>query len=64
MSNTFKVQLINVQTLGARCGYGEGDELDKAIENACEQIADIDPNPVVVRWNNGARVEFAGGVNC
>lgn len=58
----FKVELVNVQTIGARCGYGEGKTLKEAQEAALKKAREQDPNAELSE--SGYQVYFAGGVNC
>lgn len=39
----FKVELVNVQTIGARCGYGEGKTLEEAQQDALRRARERDP---------------------
>jgi len=59
---SYKVEMINYQTLGAMCGYGEGKTLKKAQEDALRQARQRDPNAQLTP--SGSQVWFAGGVNC
>lgn len=56
----FKVRLVNVQTLGASCGYGVGNTLELAIADALRIARETDANA----YYEGGVVCFAGGVNC
>lgn len=58
----FKVVLVNVQTIGARCGYGEGHTLEAAQNDALQQARRRDPHAYLS--NGGYEVYFAGGINC
>lgn len=58
----FRVELVNVQTIGARCGYGEGRTLEAAQEDALRKARERDPNAKLSE--GGYQVWFAGGVNC
>lgn len=60
--NRFRVELVNCQTVGARCGYGEGKTLAEAQESALRQAKERDPNAALSE--GGYQVWFAGGVNC
>lgn len=54
---TTKIRLINVQTLGARCGtYNSHEEAEQALRN--RGYSDSEFSRV------GNTVEFAGGMNC
>ena len=56
-----RVYLVNYQTLGAMCGFGEGWTKEEATEKALAKARVFDPNAYVVA---GVGVYFAGGVNC
>lgn len=58
----FRVELVNVQTIGAYCGCGEGKTLEEAQENAMRKARRIDPDAKLSP--GGSQVRFAGGVNC
>lgn len=58
----YRVELINVQTVGACCGYGYGDTLEEAQEDALRRARESDPNAYLSE--NGYSVRFAGGINC
>ena len=58
----FKVELVNTQTLGARCGYGEGRTLEEAQADALRKARQDDPDARLSQ--SGYQVLFAGGVNC
>jgi len=58
----FKVELVNSQTLGARCGYGWGRTLAEAQADAMRQARERDPKAMLSA--SGYQVWFAGGVNC
>lgn len=60
MKKLFKVYLVNVQTLGAMCGYGTGRTHEEAMENALKKAREADPGA----WYEGGQVLFRGGVNC
>lgn len=55
-----KVYLVNVQTLGAMCGYGTGKTKDEAIADALKRARETDPQA----WYANGQVYFRGGVNC
>jgi len=57
---THKVELVNVQTIGAQCGYGYGRTREAAIEDALRKAREMDPN---ARYEGGV-VWFRGGINC
>lgn len=59
---SYRVQLVNCQTIGARCGYGEGKTLEEAQEDALRRARERDPNARLSEC--GYQVWFAGGVNC
>jgi hypothetical protein len=59
---SFRVELVNVQTIGARCGYGVGATLEEAQADALRQAKERDPEAKLSE--NGYQVHFAGGVNC
>lgn len=56
----FKVNLLNVQTIGASCGYGEGRTHAEAIAAALRIARERDPKA----YYASGQVLFAGGVNC
>ncbi len=58
----YRVELINVQTVGARCGYGEGKTLSAAQTDALRRAQERDPNAKLS--TSGYQVYFAGGINC
>lgn len=58
----YKVVLINLQTLGASCGYGEGKTLQEAQENALKLAKERDPKAYLS--DSGYQVYFCGGINC
>lgn len=58
----FKVHLVNVQTLGAACGYGEGKTLAEAQQDALRRARERDPGAYLSP--GGHQVYFAGGINC
>lgn len=58
-AESYKIPLVNLQTIGASCGYGEGNTRDEAIADALRQAREIDPNA----FFEGGSVCFAGGVN-
>lgn len=60
--NWYRVELVNYQTIGARCGYGEGRTLEAAQEDALRKAREQDPNAKLNA--SGYQVWFAGGVNC
>jgi hypothetical protein len=60
MKKLFKVYLVNSQTLGAMCGYGEGKTREEAIADALRKARETDPD---ARYEGG-QVWFRGGVNC
>jgi len=62
MTDAIRVPLINVQTLGAKAGYGEGKTRDEAIADALARAKQIDPNAKYDAQCGG--VTFAGGMNC
>jgi hypothetical protein len=55
-----RVYLLNVQTIGAQCGYGEGTTKAEAIAAALEIARKRDPEAVY----DAGHVLFCGGVNC
>lgn len=57
-----RVYLCNVQTIGARCGYGEGRTHDEAIANALQLARRRDADAYYDKQSG--TVCFAGGVNC
>jgi hypothetical protein len=57
-----RVELVNTQTIGALCGYGEGRTLKEAQANALRKARERDPNARLTSC--GYQVWFAGGVNC
>lgn len=57
-----KIPLLNVQTLGASCGYGEGATRDEAIADALMKAKATDPDARFSEFTG--HVHFAGGVNC
>jgi hypothetical protein len=59
---TFRVCLVNTQTLHARCGYGEGKTLEEAQQDALAQARQRDPKAYLSP--GGYEVYFAGGINC
>lgn len=58
----FRVELVNVETLHARCGYGEGKTLEAAQEDALRRARERDPKAYLSA--GGYHVYFRGGVNC
>ena len=58
----FRVELVNVQTIGARCGYGEGQTLESAQADALRKAREQDKDARLSA--GGYQVFFAGGVNC
>lgn len=60
--NLFRVELVNVQTVGASCGYGVGKTFEEAQQDALRQAKERDPQAYL--GNGGYRVFFSGGVNC
>jgi hypothetical protein len=54
-----KVYLTNSQTLGAMCGYGEGQTSEEAIADALRKARAMDPDA----YYQGGTVWFRGGVN-
>lgn len=63
MTNTqCRVYLVNVQTIGAMSGYGQGNTKAKAIEDALNRARRIDSD---AKYDPATgTVRFAGGVNC
>ena len=61
-SKRFRVELVNVQTIMARCGYGEGKTLVEAQEDAIRKAREIDPDAYLS--DCGDEVRFAGGIHC
>ena len=59
----YRVELVNRQTIGARCGYGEGRTLAEAQQNAID-IANRTQNANPALTESGYQVWFNGGVNC
>lgn len=55
----FRVRLVNVQTIGASAGYGEGRTHEEAKEHALRIARETDPHA----YYEGGVVCFAGGVN-
>ena len=55
----FKVRLVNLQTLGAACGYGEGKTHEEAKEAALRIARETDPDA----FYEGGSVCYRGGVN-
>ena len=56
-----RIYLVNVQTLGAYCGYGQGETREEAIEDALRIARQYDPDAY---YNAQAGcVCFAGGIN-
>ena len=60
MKRWFKVYLLNMQTLGAMCGYGEGRTMEAAIECDLLKARQRDPSA----YYDGQHVCFSGGINC
>jgi hypothetical protein len=58
----FRVELVNVQTIMARCGYGEGRTFAEAQEDALRKAREIDPDAYLSEC--GDEVRFAGGIHC
>ena len=58
----FKVELVNSQTIGAHCGYGEGPTIAIAQADALNQARQRDPKAKLN--DSGTQVWFAGGINC
>ena len=58
----YRVELVNYQTMGARCGYGEGRSLEEAQLDALRRARQSDPDARLS--GGGYQVWFAGGVNC
>jgi hypothetical protein len=56
-----RVYLTNVQTLGARCGWGEGLTREDAIADAKALVEQIDPD---AWYDRSGTVCFRGGMNC
>lgn len=54
-----KVYLVNVQTVGAYCGYGEGRTREEAIAAALRLARQTDPNA----YYHFGSVCFSGGIN-
>lgn len=61
-SNSYRVELVNMQTIGAHCGYGEGKTLIDAQNDALQKARERDPDAHLS--DSGYRVFFAGGINC
>jgi hypothetical protein len=57
----FRVPLINTQTIGAQCGWGEGRTLEQAQSDALRKARETDPAAQLSA--TGWQVHFAGGVN-
>lgn len=57
----FRVTLVNTQTIHANCGYGVGETLKKAQEDALRKAKERDPNARL--GDGGYSVLFAGGIN-
>jgi hypothetical protein len=55
----YKVALLNVQTIGAQCGYGAGKTKEAAIADALRKARAMDPKA----YYAAGQVCFAGGVN-
>ena len=57
-----RVRLVNIQTLGARCGWGTGRTREQAIANALILARQDDPKA----WydKQSGVVTFRGGINC
>jgi hypothetical protein len=59
-NKVFRVYLVNVQTLGAMCGWGSGRTHAEAVSNALQKARQMDPGA----WFESGQVFFRGGVNC
>jgi len=59
MAKFIKVYLVNVQTTGAMCGYGQGRTREEAIADALRKAREMDSNA----YYEGGVVCFAGGIN-
>lgn len=64
MANKFRVELTNVQTVGARCGYGEGKTLKEAQEDAFRHLNTYYPGCDGWLSASGYQLYFNGGINC
>ena len=62
MTTAYRVRLINYQTLGARCWWGEGQTHDEAIAEALRIARRTDPDAYYDAASD--TVCFAGGINC
>jgi len=58
---SYRVYLVNVQTVLARYGYGEGKTLEEAQRNAMQRVRDLGFSPMLS--DCGHEVRFAGGIN-
>jgi hypothetical protein len=58
----FRVELVNVQTIMARCGYGEGRTLAQAQQDAMRKAQEQGQDAQLS--DCGYEVRFAGGINC
>lgn len=56
-----RVELVNVQTVNAGCGWGEGKTLKAAQEDAMRKALERDPHARLSE--GGGQVYFRGGVN-
>ena len=56
----YRISLLNLQTIGAACGYGVGDTRAVAIEAALKMAREFDPEA----FYDGGVVCFRGGINC
>lgn len=59
-----RVYLVNSQTLGAACGYGEGRTVREAAEAALRIARERDSEATYIGTDRGGQVWFRGGVNC
>jgi len=59
----YRVELVNVQTIGARCGYGEGETLEDAQREAMRRLTDEQRRTASLS-SCGYMVRFEGGINC
>ena len=57
-----RVRLVNIQTLGAQCGWGEGRTREEAIAAAL-RLARRD-DPAAAYDPQSGTVGFRGGINC
>lgn len=61
MQTSYKVFLVNIQTLEAHSGYGEGQTLEEAQAAALRLAREYDPQAQLAA--NGRHVWYRGGVN-